>query len=240
MKHHRLAAAVALAGLVLAGCNAEKAETTLELKTPAQKASYGIGLNMGQSLAQEGMNDLDPKAVALGIEDAMGKKEPRLKDEELVEAFAFLQKRAEEERTALTAETAKASKKFLEENAKREGVITTASGLQYKVVKPAEGATHKETDVVSVHYEGRLVDGTVFDSSIQRGSPIDLPVNGVIKGWVEALQLMHVGEKVELFIPSELAYGEQSPSPAIPPNSVLVFDLELLSIKDPAAASAAQ
>ena len=119
-------------------------------------------------------------------------------------------------------------------------MITTASGLQYKVVKPAEGATPKETDVVSVHYEGRLVDGTVFDSSIQRGSPIDLPVNGVIKGWVEALQLMHVGEKVELFIPSELAYGEQSPSPAIPPNSVLVFDLELLSIKDPAAASAAQ
>ncbi|MCO6057787.1 FKBP-type peptidyl-prolyl cis-trans isomerase [Pseudomonas sp. MOB-449] len=233
MKQHRLAAAVALVGLVLAGCDSQ---TSVELKTPAQKASYGIGLNMGKSLAQEGMDDLDPKAVAQGIEDAIGKKEQRLKDEELVEAFAFLQKRAEERMTALNAENAKAGKKFLEDNGKREGVVTTASGLQYEIVKKAEGAQPKATDVVTVHYEGKLTDGTVFDSSIQRGSPIDLPVNGVIPGWVEGLQLMHVGEKVKLFIPSELAYGEQSPSPAIPANSVLVFDLELLGIKDPAAA----
>jgi FKBP-type peptidyl-prolyl cis-trans isomerase FklB len=232
MKQHRLAAAVALVGLVLAGCDSQ---TSVELKTPAQKASYGIGLNMGKSLAQEGMDDLDPKAVAQGIEDAIGKKEQRLKDEELVEAFAFLQKRAEERMTALNAENAKAGKKFLEDNGKREGVVTTASGLQYEIVKKAEGAQPKATDVVTVHYEGKLTDGTVFDSSIQRGSPIDLPVNGVIPGWVEGLQLMHVGEKVKLFIPSELAYGEQSPSPAIPANSVLVFDLELIAIKDPAA-----
>ncbi|MDH4556683.1 FKBP-type peptidyl-prolyl cis-trans isomerase [Pseudomonas sp. BN417] len=233
MKQHRLAAAVALVGLVLAGCDSQ---TSVELKTPAQKASYGIGLNMGKSLAQEGMDDLDPKAVAQGIEDAIGKKEQRLKDEELVEAFAFLQKRAEERMTALNAENAKAGKKFLEDNGKREGVVTTASGLQYEIVKKAEGPQPKATDVVTVHYEGKLTDGTVFDSSIQRGSPIDLPVNGVIPGWVEGLQLMHVGEKVKLFIPSELAYGEQSPSPAIPANSVLVFDLELIAIKDPAAA----
>ncbi|MNQ48391.1 FKBP-type 22 kDa peptidyl-prolyl cis-trans isomerase [compost metagenome] len=231
MKQHRLAAAVALVGLVLAGCDSQ---TSVELKTPAQKASYGIGLNMGKSLAQEGMDDLDPKAVAQGIEDAIGKKEQRLKDDELVEAFAFLQKRAEERMTALNAENAKAGKKFLEDNGKREGVVTTASGLQYEIVKKAEGAQPKATDVVTVHYEGKLTDGTVFDSSIQRGSPIDLPVNGVIPGWVEGLQLMHVGEKVKLFIPSELAYGEQSPSPAIPANSVLVFDLELIAIKDPA------
>ena len=240
MKHLRLAAAVALAGLVLAGCNAEKAETALELKTPAEKASYGIGLNMGQSLVQEGMTDLDPKAVALGLEDAMAKKEPRLKDEELVEAFEFLQTRAQEQKAALTEESSKAGKKFLEDNAKKEGVITTASGLQYKVIKKAEGAIPKGTDVVSVHYEGRLIDGTVFDSSIQRGSPIDLPVSGVIKGWVEALQLMHVGEKVELYIPADLAYADQSPSPAIPPNSVLVFDLELLGIQPTAEAQPAQ
>ncbi|BAN46991.1 FKBP-type peptidyl-prolyl cis-trans isomerase [Metapseudomonas resinovorans] len=234
MKQHRLAAAVALVGLVLAGCDSQ---TSVELKTPAQKASYGIGLNMGKSLAQEGMDDLDPKAVAQGIEDAIGKKEQRLKDEELVEAFAFLQKRAEERMTALNAENAKAGKKFLEDNAKREGVVTTASGLQYEIVKKAEGAQPKATDVVTVHYEGKLTDGTVFDSSVQRGSPIDLPVNGVIPGWVEGLQLMHVGEKIKLYIPSELAYGEQSPSPAIPANSVLVFDLELLGIKDQAAAA---
>jgi FKBP-type peptidyl-prolyl cis-trans isomerase FklB len=230
MKQHRLAAAVALVGLVLAGCDSQTSEVALE--TPAQKASYGIGLNMGKSLAQEGMDDLDSNAVAQGIEDAIGKKEQRLKDEELIEAFAFLQKRAEERMVEMNKESAAAGKKFLEDNAKREGVVTTASGLQYEVVKKADGAQPKATDVVTVHYEGKLTDGSVFDSSVERGSPIDLPVNGVIPGWVEGLQLMHVGEKYKLYIPSELAYGEQSPTPAIPSNSVLVFDLELIAIKD--------
>jgi FKBP-type peptidyl-prolyl cis-trans isomerase FklB len=230
MKQHRLAAAVALVGLVLTGCDSQTSEITLE--TPAQKASYGIGLNMGKSLAQEGMDDLDSNAVAQGIEDAIGKKEQRLKDEELMEAFAFLQKRAEERMVALNDESAKAGKQFLEDNAKREGVTTTASGLQYEVVTKADGAQPKATDVVTVHYEGKLTDGSVFDSSVERGSPIDLPVSGVIPGWVEGLQLMHVGEKYKLYIPSELAYGEQSPTPAIPANAVLVFDLELIAIKD--------
>ncbi len=234
MKQHRLAAAVALVSLVLAGCDSQT--SSVELKTPAQKASYGIGLNMGKSLSREGMDDLDPKAVALGIEDAMAKKDPQIKDEELAEAFAFLQKRSEERMTKLNEESAQAGKKFLEENGKKEGVVTTKSGLQYEVVKKADGAQPKATDVVTVHYEGKLTDGTVFDSSVERGSPIDLPVSGVIPGWVEGLQLMHVGEKYKLYIPSELAYGAQSPSPTIPANSVLVFDLELIAIKDPAAA----
>lgn len=229
MKHHRLAAAVALAGLVLAGCN-EKATTEVELKTPTQKASYGIGLNMGRNMVQESL-EVDAQAVALGIEDALAKKDARLKDEELMEAFAFLEKQAEERMAKLNEEAQAAGKKFLEENGKREGVITTESGLQYEVVTKAEGAQPKITDKVTVHYEGRLVDGSVFDSSIERDSPIDLPVSGVIPGWVEALQLMHVGEKIKLFVPSELAYGAQSPSPAIPAHSVLVFDLELLAIK---------
>jgi FKBP-type peptidyl-prolyl cis-trans isomerase FklB len=236
MKQHRLAAAVALVGLVLAGCDSQ---TSVELKTPAQKASYGIGLNMGKSLAQEGMDDLDSQAVAQGIEDAIGKKEQRLKDEELAEAFGFLQKRSEERMAKRNEESAKAGKTFLAENGKREGVVTTDSGLQYEVLTKADGAQPKATDVVTVHYEGKLTDGSVFDSSIQRGSPIDLPVNGVIPGWVEGLQLMHVGEKYKLYIPSELAYGEQSPTPAIPANAVLVFELELLSIKDTAAQDAA-
>lgn len=234
MKQHRLAAAVALVSLVLAGCDAQT--SSVELKTPAQKASYGIGLNMGKSLSREGMDDLDPKAVALGIEDAMAKKDPQIKDEELAEAFAFLQKRSEERMAKLNEESAQAGKKFLEENGKKEGVVTTKSGLQYEVVKKTDGAQPKATDVVTVHYEGKLTDGTVFDSSVERGSPIDLPVSGVIPGWVEGLQLMHVGEKYKLYIPSELAYGAQSPSPTIPANSVLVFDLELIAIKDPAAA----
>lgn len=233
MKQHRLAAAVALAALVLVGCDSQTNEVTLE--TPAQKASYGIGLNMGKSLAQEGMDDLDSKAVAQGIEDAVGKKEQRLKDDELIEAFAFLQKRAEERMAAMNEEAVKAGKQYLEENGKREGVVTTESGLQYEVLTKTEGAQPKATDVVTVHYEGTLTDGSVFDSSIKRGSPIDLPVSGVIPGWVEGLQLMHVGEKYKLYIPSELAYGEQSPTPAIPANSVLVFELELLAIKDAAA-----
>lgn len=235
MKQHRLAAAVALVSLVLAGCDSQT--SSVELKTPAQKASYGIGLNMGKSLSREGMDDLDPKAVALGIEDAMAKKDPQIKDEELAEAFAFLQKRSEERMTKLNEESAQAGKKFLEENGKKEGVVTTKSGLQYEVVKKADGAQPKATDVVTVHYEGKLTDGTVFDSSVERGSPIDLPVSGVIPGWVEGLQLMHVGEKYKLYIPSELAYGAQSPSPTIPANSVLVFDLELIAIKDQAAAA---
>ena len=234
MKQHRLAAAVALVSLVLAGCDSQ---TSVELKTPAQKASYGIGLNMGKSLAQEGMDDLDSKAVAQGIEDAVGKKEQKIKDEDLVGAFAALQKRAEERLVKMSEESAAAGKKFLEENGKKDGVVTTASGLQYQIVKKAEGAQPKPTDVVTVHYEGKLIDGKVFDSSVERGSPIDLPVSGVIPGWVEGLQLMHVGEKVKLFIPADLAYGAQSPSPMIPANSVLVFDLELIAIKDPAKAA---
>lgn len=231
MKYHRLAAAVALVGLALTGCDSKSSHQEVELKTAADKASYGIGLNMGRSLSQEGMDDLNARAVAIGIEDALAKKEQRLTDEQLTEAFSALQKRAEERAVAIGNENAKKGKAFLEENGKRTGIITTASGLQYEVLKKAEGAQPKADDIVSVHYEGKLIDGTVFDSSIKRGTPVVLPVSGVIPGWVEGLQLMHVGEKIKLYIPGDLAYGAQSPSPMIPANSVLIFELELLSIQ---------
>lgn len=231
MKYHRLAAAVALVGLALTGCDSQSSRQDVELKTAAEKASYGIGLNMGRSLSQEGMDDLNARAVAIGIEDALAKKEQRLTDEQLMEAFAALQKRAEERMAAIGVENAQKGKKYLEDNGKRAGVTTTASGLQYEVLQKAEGAQPKADDIVSVHYEGKLIDGTVFDSSIKRGSPVVLPVSGVIPGWVEGLQLMHVGEKIKLYIPSDLAYGAQSPSPNIPANSVLIFELELLSIQ---------
>lgn len=120
---------------------------------------------------------------------------------------------------------------FLAENAKKEGVITTASGLQYKILKSGTGESPKPADKVKVHYHGTLIDGTVFDSSVQRGEPITFPVGAVIPGWVEALQLMKVGDKWKLFIPARLAYGEQSPSPVIPPNSVLIFEVELLGVE---------
>ncbi len=134
---------------------------------------------------------------------------------------------------AIGDENAKAGKKFLEENGKRDGVTTTASGLQYEIVKKADGPQPKATDVVTVHYEGRLTDGTVFDSSIERGSPIDLPVSGVIPGWVEALQLMHVGEKIKLYIPASWPTARGARARRSRPVSVLVFDMELLGIKDP-------
>jgi len=124
-----------------------------------------------------------------------------------------------------------AAEQFLVENAKKEGVKTTASGLQYKVIKSGTGATPKPTDTVKVHYHGTLTDGTVFDSSVQRGQSISFPVNRVIAGWVEALQLMKVGDKWTLFIPARLAYGERSPSSKIPANSPLVFEVELLGIE---------
>src|SRR5712671_3477227 len=120
---------------------------------------------------------------------------------------------------------------FLAENAKKEGVKTTATGLQYKIIKSGTGESPKPADTVKVHYHGTLIDGTVFDSSVQRGEPISFPVTGVIPGWVEALQLMKVGDKWKLFIPAGLAYGANSPSPQIPPNSVLIFEVELLGIQ---------
>ena len=226
LRHQRLAPAIALVGLVLAGCDSQ---TSVKLDTPAQKASYGIGLNMGKSLAQEGMDDLDSKAVALGIEDAIGKKEQKLTDEQLMEAFSALQKRAEERMAEANAKAAEAGKKFLEENAKREGVVVLSSGLQYEVLTEGSGARPTREDSVRTHYHGTLIDGTVFDSSYQRGQPAEFPVGGVIAGWTEALQLMNAGSKWRLYVPSELAYGAQAVG-SIPPHSVLVFDVELLEV----------
>jgi len=139
---------------------------------------------------------------------------------------------SEKNETPMTSHSdATSGDSFLAQNAKKDGVVTTASGLQYKVIKSGTGESPKATDTVKVHYEGRLTDGTVFDSSIQRGQPAAFPVNAVIPGWTEALQLMKVGDKWQLYIPAKLAYGDQSPTPTIPPNSVLVFDVELLGIE---------
>ena len=229
MKQHRLAAAVALVGLVLAGCDSQTSE--VELKSPAQKASYGIGLNMGRSLSEEGMDDLDSKAVAQGIEDALAKTEPRIKDEDMVEAFSFLQNRAEERMTALNKEAAEAGKKFLEENGKREGVVTTASGLQYMVLRQGNGQRPRPTDRVRVNYHGTLLDGTVFDSSYDRGQEAEFPLNQVIAGWTEGVAMMPVGSKFRFWIPGELAYGARgTPGGPIGPNATLQFDVELMTI----------
>lgn len=228
MKRNLLAATVALSIVTLVGCNDKEPELT----TPIQQASYGIGLNMGQSLLQDGLDDVDTQALALGMQDALSGKETRVTEKDLMSAFTELQSRAEERANSSNAERLEANAQFLADNAKRDGVITTESGLQYEVIKAgaADGAQPKVTDQVTVHYEGKLTDGTVFDSSIERGAPVDFPVSGVIAGWVEALQLMRVGDKWKLTVPSDLAYAAGSPSPLIPPNSILVFEMELLDI----------
>lgn len=230
MKRNLLAATVAIGILTLTGCNNQKEP---ELTTSVQQASYGIGLNMGQSLAQDGLDELDIDALTLGMQDALSGTEARVDEKDIIAAFGELQSGLEERANQAGAANQQAGVDYLAENAEREGVITTESGLQYEVIESgdAEGAQPDAADVVSVHYEGKLIDGTVFDSSLSRGEPIDLPVAQVIPGWVEALQLMRVGDKWKVTIPSDLAYGPASPSPLIPPNSVLVFDMELLGIQ---------
>ncbi|MBS7326185.1 MAG: FKBP-type peptidyl-prolyl cis-trans isomerase [Thiopseudomonas sp.] len=236
MKLKHLAAVVAVATLTLTGCDNKAAADKVELKTPEQKVSYGIGLGLGKNIKDDGIDGISPQAVAAGMADALAGKQ-RLDDEELQKAFTFVQERELERANALNDETAKAGKAFLAENAKREGVITTESGLQYKVLVKADGKQPKASDTVRVHYEGTLTDGSVFDSSVERGEPVEFPVMAVIPGWVEALQLMHVGEKYQLFVPSDLAYGPTSPTPAIPANSTLVFEVELLAIVGDESAS---
>jgi FKBP-type peptidyl-prolyl cis-trans isomerase len=203
-----------------------------DLTNPKQKTSYAIGLDIATSLKRQDI-DVDAKALTAGIADGFAGK-PALTEEEQKTVIMELQKsamaKAEEKQIAAAEKNLKAGEAFLAANAKKEGVKTTASGLQYKVIKAGTGASPKPTDIVKVHYTGTLVDGTVFDSSVQRGEPATFPVNGVIPGWTEALQLMKVGDKWQLVIPSKLAYGEQGPR-AIGPNSTLIFDVELLGIE---------
>ncbi|MEC7545445.1 MAG: peptidylprolyl isomerase [Thalassolituus sp.] len=227
MKLKKLIPVVALGSLLLAGCGQEEKVT---LETTAQKASYGAGLNIGRQIEREGA-EIDLEALVAGIRDSVEKAEQKVSDDEIQAAFMALREEAEAKQQALQAEAAKASEEFLAKNAERAEVQVTDSGLQYEVMTSVEGGeSPAATDTVRVHYHGTLTNGEVFDSSVERGQPAEFPVNGVIRGWVEALQMMKPGEKWKLFIPAELAYGERSPSPRIPANSALVFEVELLEI----------
>ena len=196
-------------------------------KTEMEKVSYSLGVNVAKSVKAQGLETIDSQAIAKAFADVFDGKELEISEEEanliLQEYFTKLNNKAQEANVA-------AGKQFLESNAKKDGVVTTASGLQYEVITKGDGAMPKETDQVTVHYHGTLIDGTVFDSSVDRGQPATFPVNGVIKGWVEALQLMKVGSKYKLFIPSDLAYGERGAGGAIGPNATLIFEVELISI----------
>jgi len=198
---------------------------------PEQQASYGIGRNFGDQLAANPFEGLDIQALVQGVQDAYSGKESVVSQEDLEKAFAMIneqmQAKQSEQAKVLSAE----GKVFLEENAKREEVTITESGLQYEVINKGEGSIPKASDTVSTHYHGTLINGEVFDSSYDRGQPAEFPVGGVIAGWTEALQLMTVGSKWRLYIPYNLAYGEQGAGGKIGPFSTLIFDIELLEIK---------
>jgi FKBP-type peptidyl-prolyl cis-trans isomerase FklB len=192
-----------------------------------EKVSYALGLSLGNNLKNSGIAQLDYAKIAKGIEDVLEQKPADMSVQEaqavINEFFQSLQEKAAEA-------TILQGKAFLEGNAKRAGVVTLESGLQYEVVTAGSGATPKASDQVKVHYHGMLIDGTVFDSSVNRGEPATFGVTQVISGWVEALQLMQVGSKWNLFIPSNLAYGAQGAGQQIGPHTTLVFEVELLDI----------
>lgn len=192
------------------------------------KISYALGLSMGQNLMGSGVTSLNYQDLAQGIEDVLTKQQPKITYQEAQQVLGqFFQ-----ELEAKIAGAAKADgEKFLAENKKREGVQITASGLQYEVLEATIGQKPKATDTVKVHYEGTLIDGTVFDSSYQRGESISFPLNGVIKGWTEGLQLMSIGSKYKFYIPYQLAYGERGAGQQIPPYAALIFTVELLGIE---------
>ena len=198
------------------------------------KISYALGLGIGRQLLQMGANELSIDDFSQAIKDVIGGAELKVNDTEAQQIVQDFFQRQEEKQRAAAAEKGKTAKvdgeKYLAENAQKEGVVTLPSGLQYKVLREGNGKKPKATDQVKCHYEGMLVDGTMFDSSVQRGEPATFPLNGVIAGWTEGLQLMQEGAKYRFFIPYQLGYGERGAGSSIPPFATLVFDVELIEV----------
>lgn len=209
------------------------AATAVKFKSQLDSVAYGIGMNIGQNLKQQDLSALDLNILMQGMSDVI-KGKTQFDDNQanmiLGNYFAKQQASKQAEEAKKYESNKLAGQKFLEENKKKTGVVTLPSGLQYEVIKMGEGAKPTINDKVKTHYHGTLIDGTIFDSSVQRGEPIEFPVGGVIKGWTEALQLMPVGSKWKLYIPYDLAYGERSAGSTIKPYSTLVFEVELLDI----------
>jgi FKBP-type peptidyl-prolyl cis-trans isomerase len=209
------------------------AQGNSNLESDDDKIAYSIGVNIGQNLQAQGILDgIEIDTFVAGMLDAVSDN-VQMSDEDMFAAIQlFQQQMAEQQQSALAASTA-ASVDFLNANSAKEGVVTLESGLQYMVLEsgPEGSASPTVSDSVLAHYHGTLIDGTVFDSSVDRGEPAQFGLSQVISGWTEGLQLMSVGDKWRLFIPAAMAYGEASPTPAIPPNSALIFDVELLEIR---------
>ena len=200
-----------------------------DLKTDEEKLSYIFGIQVGQGLKQEGIK-LEMDAFTTGVEDMMAENKPKIDQataQKLVEQY---QAKKQAEMAEMGAKKQKEANNFLAKNAKEKGVVVTASGLQYKIIEAGEGKSPTSEDKVVAHYTGKLLDGTVFDSSHDRGEPATFPVSGVIKGWQEALPLMKEGGKWQLVIPANLAYGERGAGSKIGPNEALMFDIEFVSI----------
>ena len=215
-----------------------KLTTTPKALTSTQDSvSYSIGLFMAQNLKQQGIKEINNALLMRGLEDALNDQKTQLTQAQAGQVMqSFMQKQMAvrtAEATKVSAENKKAGAAFLTENKAKSGVVTTGSGLQYSIEKAGTGAKPTTSDRVKVHYTGKLLDGTVFDSSVERGEPATFGVNEVIKGWTEALQLMPVGSKWKVYIPSDLAYGDRGAGPDIKPGSTLVFDVELLDIVKP-------
>lgn len=237
MKRKIIAATLGLfLALPVVAQSAENAvDTNSTLKTFKDKLSYSVGTDIGKSLEQL-KDEVDVNSVILGLQDSIAGKDLLLTPEQMQEVqqqFVMqMQAKQQEKLLEMQQKNREAGNVFLADNKKKEGVVVTKSGLQYQILEEGDGAIPTADDVVSVHYTGTLIDGTKFDSSVDRGQAADLPLNGIIPGWTEALQLMKVGTKARLVIPSDLAYGENGAPPVIEPNSVLVFNVELLGIKE--------
>lgn len=199
-------------------------------KSIEQQASYGIGYQMGEQLASNPFDGLALDIVIAGVTDGFERSPAKVGNDELRNAFNEIHQRMQAAKQEKFSGAVKEGADFLAKNAQREEVTVTDSGLQYETLTKGEGATPNASSTVQVHYHGTLLDGTVFDSSYDRGQVAEFPVNGVIKGWTEALQLMSVGDKLKIFVPHDLAYGEQGAGAAIGPYSTLIFDVELLDI----------
>jgi FKBP-type peptidyl-prolyl cis-trans isomerase len=236
-KTHKMAFGLMISLLWLAGTACQQGAGIPEASDMANQSdsvAYAIGMNIGNSLNTPETEDLDYLMIFRGMQDVLEENEPALSESEIQAVFTRFQATVDAKLQAENEEKGQANlaegQEFLAENGKKEGVMTTASGLQYKVMQEGDGENPSATSQVKVHYEGKLLNGEIFDSSIQRGEPVTFPLNGVIPGWTEGLQLMKPGAKYQFYIPSELAYGLRGSPPKIGPNATLIFDVELLEV----------
>jgi len=240
MKKHLLAAVLIIPIMFMIGCSKQDVEKVSELKTPAEKLGYSLGSDIGKSFKKNEM-DIDKNAFVQGFLDGLSEAKPLLSPEETRSiqqtAIMDMRKKLSEKRQVAAGQNKKDGDAFLVENAKKEGVKTTPSGLQYEVLTEGKGPIPKDTDRVQVNYSGKLLDGTEFDSSFQRGKPSTFSVKGVIPGWTEALLMMPVGSKWRIVVPSELAYKDHGAGQKIGPNATLIFEIELVAIGDSPADS---